>query len=58
MINRQCDIHATNSTDFTHTLAECKELVLGAGGKVIKDFAYPGGFLYLTTFPVSSHIKC
>ncbi|KAK5136513.1 hypothetical protein LTR08_002857 [Meristemomyces frigidus] len=42
----RCDIHAPNSRAYVSTETACKRLVLEAGGKVVEDFAYVGGFLY------------
>ncbi|TKA26463.1 hypothetical protein B0A50_05300 [Salinomyces thailandicus] len=41
-----CDIHAISSDDFGTTFAACRQLVLQVGGRILDDFAYPGGFLY------------
>ncbi|KAI7361572.1 hypothetical protein KC354_g7985 [Hortaea werneckii] len=42
----RCDIYATSSGDFHAALAECRQLVLEAEGKLLDDFTYPGGFLF------------
>lgn len=46
MTKAQCDIYAATSDDFRATLAECRQLVLEAGGRLLDEFAYPGGFLF------------
>ncbi|KAI7199405.1 hypothetical protein KC343_g10766 [Hortaea werneckii] len=42
----RCDIHAASSGDFRVALAECRQLVREADGRLLDDFAYPGGFLF------------
>ncbi|KAF2162257.1 hypothetical protein M409DRAFT_27261 [Zasmidium cellare ATCC 36951] len=40
------EIHAKNSADHKAAEGECKQMVLEAGGEVLDDFLYPGGFMY------------
>ncbi|GAB1726404.1 hypothetical protein NU195Hw_g6610t1 [Hortaea werneckii] len=42
----RCDIHAASCGDFRAALAECRQLVREADGRLLDDFAYPGGFLF------------
>ncbi|KAI6872979.1 hypothetical protein KC343_g7957 [Hortaea werneckii] len=42
----RCDIYAASSDDFRAALAECRQLVREADGRLLDDFAYPGGFLF------------
>ncbi|KAI6907685.1 hypothetical protein KC318_g6199 [Hortaea werneckii] len=42
----RCDIYAASSTDFLGALTECRQLVLEAGGRLLDDFTYLGGFLF------------
>ncbi|KAI6914471.1 hypothetical protein D0869_08642 [Hortaea werneckii] len=42
----RCDIYAATSGDFLAALAECRQLVLEADGRLLDDFTYPGGFLF------------
>ncbi|RMY59523.1 hypothetical protein D0863_11912 [Hortaea werneckii] len=46
LTNAQCDIYAATSDDFRAALVECRQLVLEAGGKLLDDFTYLGGFLF------------
>lgn len=41
----QCDIHAVDGKDFTAAEKECKQLVTEAGGTVMVEYEYIGGFL-------------
>ncbi|KAI7162300.1 hypothetical protein KC349_g2155 [Hortaea werneckii] len=42
----RCDIYAASSADFLGAITECRQLVLEAGGKLLDDFTYLGGFLF------------
>ncbi|KAI7283338.1 hypothetical protein KC345_g2970 [Hortaea werneckii] len=42
----RCDIYAASSSDFRAALAECRQLVREADGRLLDDFTYPGGFLF------------
>ncbi|KAI6843790.1 hypothetical protein KC340_g274 [Hortaea werneckii] len=42
----RCDIYAASSADFLGAITECRQLVLEAGGKLLDDFTYIGGFLF------------
>ncbi|KAI7222529.1 hypothetical protein KC333_g1064 [Hortaea werneckii] len=42
----RCDIYPASSTDFLGALTECRQLVLEAGGRLLDDFTYLGGFLF------------
>ncbi|KAI7340145.1 hypothetical protein KC315_g859 [Hortaea werneckii] len=42
----RCDIYAATSGDFRATLDECRQRVLETDGRLLDDFAYPGGFLF------------
>ncbi|GAB1740700.1 hypothetical protein NU219Hw_g5788t1 [Hortaea werneckii] len=42
----RCDIYAASSADFLVALAERRQLVLEAGGRLLDDFIYLGGFLF------------
>jgi len=44
------DIFARDAAKFRAIENECKELITGAGGSVLTEFVYPGGFMYVRQF--------
>lgn len=42
----KCDIFAVSAQDDRSALTECKQLIVEAGGSVVNDFEYLGGFLF------------
>lgn len=54
----QCDILAASGEDFTKAEAECKQIILEAGGKLIDEFIYPGGFLYQISPGTNNPLQC
>ena len=41
----QCDIHAADAKDFAETERDCRMLIDQAGGKVLNNYEYMGGFM-------------
>ncbi|QIW96009.1 hypothetical protein AMS68_001527 [Peltaster fructicola] len=50
----RCDVLAVSADDFRAAEAECKQLIIEAGGTILEHLRYPGGFL----FELSCLIEC